>query len=45
MVFIWYKTIQHRNNVKNEFNVAEHHHGSKKYTKDLVPAINVTLMK
>lgn len=29
MVFIWYKTIQHRNYVKNEFNVAKHHHSSK----------------
>lgn len=41
MVFIWYKTIQYRNYVKNEFNVVKYYYSFKEYTEDLVFVINV----
>lgn len=41
MVFIWYKMIQYRNYVKNEFNVVKYYYSFKEYTEDLVFVINV----
>lgn len=41
MVFIWYKMIQYRNYVKNEFNVVKYYYSFKQYTEDLVFVINV----
>lgn len=41
MVFIWYKMIQYRNYVKNEFNVVKYYYSFKEYMEDLVFVINV----
>lgn len=41
MVFIWYKMIQYRNYVKNEFNVVKYYYSFKQYMEDLVFVINV----